>query len=209
MKTLIGNLLLTATLTNLPVGATAEEPAKAPSKADAQAPQPDPPPTQTPNDPPPPPPAARPDPPSEPRQGPPQQKTAPAGQWVYTSQYGWVWMPYGDGFTHVPPDGSPPNMYVYYPEAGWCWVVAPWLWGWGPMPYFGLAGPRSFAWFGIGLGRWHGFAGPYHSWGWSGRAYWNGGRWYGVNRFHDGPGWGGAYRGRGGFSRGSGRSLHR
>lgn len=212
MKTLIGSLVLTATLTNFSVGA-AEAPQPVPVRADPQA-QPVQPPTQAPSDPPPPSPAVRPDPPSA-SQGTTQQKTATAGQWVYTSQYGWVWMPYGETYTHVPPDGGPPNMYVYYPEAGWCWVVAPWLWGWGPMPYFGFAGPHAYAWFGIGLGRWHGFAGPYDSWGRPGRAYWNRGHWVGMDRFHDRPGRydgsgrGGGFRGRGGYFRGSGRDLHR
>ncbi|HET6336641.1 MAG TPA: hypothetical protein VFG30_25635, partial [Polyangiales bacterium] len=29
------------------------------------------------------------------------------GQWVYTSQYGWVWMPYSQSYTYVPDDGYP------------------------------------------------------------------------------------------------------
>src|SRR5512137_1597510 len=55
-----------------------------------------------------------------------------SGQWVYTSQYGWVWMPHGDAYVNVPATGDAPNMYVYYPSVGWAWVVAPWVWGWGP-----------------------------------------------------------------------------
>src|SRR5262245_9047257 len=34
------------------------------------------------------------------------------GQWVYTEQYGWVWMPYAQAYTYVPADGDP-MMYVY------------------------------------------------------------------------------------------------
>jgi hypothetical protein len=44
------------------------------------------------------------------------------GQWVYTAQYGWVWMPFGSQFLHVPPGGSPPLMFVFYPPVGWRWV---------------------------------------------------------------------------------------
>jgi len=203
MTSLKMSLALVAAVATVGVGANAQDADKTTAK---HSPQPAPsvePPTPQPNDPPPPPPAVRPDPPVAPSQGQPQQKAAPAGQWVYTSQYGWVWMPTGDGFTHLPPDGSPPDMYVYYPEAGWCWVVAPWLWGWGPRPYFGLLGPQYFGWFGVGLGRWYGFEGPYASWGISGRAYWGGGRWIGVDRSYDGPWHGGGYRG----GRGSSRSL--
>ncbi len=90
------------------------------------------------------------------------QPQASPGQWVYTSQYGWVWMPYDNGYTYAPPDGSTPDMYVYGPEIGWCWVVAPWLWGWGPAPYFGVAGPRWYGWYGHGLGRWYGYQGRYN-----------------------------------------------
>jgi hypothetical protein len=84
----------------------------------------------------------------------------PAGQWVYTQQYGWIWMPYGDAFTYVPPSGyGEPLEYVFYPTFGWSWVVAPWIWGSGPWPYFGTFGPRRFAWYGHGWwrspSRWH------------------------------------------------------
>ena len=45
------------------------------------------------------------------------------GQWVYTSEYGWVWMPYGNQYTY---EGSPndayPYSYVYYPNYGWMWL---------------------------------------------------------------------------------------
>ena len=95
----------------------------------------------------------------------PQEQVAPAqpasaGQWVYTQQYGWVWMPYGDAYSYVPPDGEgEPYEYVYYPAYGWTWVVAPWIWGFGPWPYFGVFGPAHFGWFGHGWWRspwrWH------------------------------------------------------
>jgi hypothetical protein len=42
-------------------------------------------------------------------------QAVPAGQWVYTQQYGWVWMPYGDAYSYVPPDGQgQPYEYVVY-----------------------------------------------------------------------------------------------
>jgi hypothetical protein len=84
----------------------------------------------------------------------------PPGQWVYTSQYGWVWMPFADTYTWVPPGGwGEPYQYVYYPTFGWTWVVAPWIWGWGPCPFFGIVGPGHFWWWQRGWwrhpDRWH------------------------------------------------------
>ena len=86
----------------------------------------------------------------EPSEPPPAQAPASTGQWVYTSEYGWVWMPYSSTYTYAPPDGSTPSMYVYYPDFGWCWLVAPWLWGLGPSPFFGVLGP---GWYGLGRAR--------------------------------------------------------
>ncbi|HEX9401946.1 MAG TPA: hypothetical protein VF912_17685 [Anaeromyxobacter sp.] len=81
----------------------------------------------------------------------PQQAPVPPGQWVYTAQYGWIWMPYSDAYTYAPPNGyGEPYMYVYYPVYGWTWLAAPWVWGWGPWPAFGLRGPAFFAWYGWG-----------------------------------------------------------
>lgn len=154
---------------------------------------------------PPPPPQMAPPPAAAPVQPLPTPRPAGTGQWVFTEQYGWVWMPYGSNYTYVPTDGGTPSMYVYYPEAGWCWVVAPWLWGLGPRPYFSVGGPNYFVWFGVGLGHWYGFASPYRHWGWPGRAYWHGGGWRGVDRAYGGRGGFGPWRGgpvRGG---GSGR----
>ena len=123
------------------------------------------------------PPTAQPAPPAE--ASPPaavQESESPPGQWVYTSQYGWVWMPYGDPYTFVPSDGSgDPYEYVYAPAFGWEWVVAPWIWGWGPWPFFGDVGPIYFGWYGHGWWR-H----PEHF------------------HFHDPGGWrGGRFGGRG------------
>lgn len=91
----------------------------------------------------------------------------PPGQWVYTQQYGWIWMPYADAYTYLPPDGyGEPYEYVYWPTYGWTWVVAPWVWGWGPWPFFGVHGAFRFAWFGHGWWRspwhWHAAPGPFH-----------------------------------------------
>jgi hypothetical protein len=84
----------------------------------------------------------------------------PEGQWVYTEQYGWVWMPYGNAYTHIPSDGNdPPYIYVYEPALGWAWVV------WGPVPYFGIFGGVRFGWWGHGWGPgWRGWRPrPYRS----------------------------------------------
>jgi hypothetical protein len=70
----------------------------------------------------------------------------PAGQWVYTRQYGWLYMPYAQNYTYVPPAG-PPSMFVYYPARGWRWVHAPWIVGVGPVPYWGPHGYVRFAWY--------------------------------------------------------------
>lgn len=91
----------------------------------------------------PPAPPANPPPPAQEQPAP----QTPAGQWVYTQQYGWVWMPYGDAYSYVPPEGiGAPYEYVYYPVYGWTWVVAPWVWGFGPWPYFAI-GPTYFGWY--------------------------------------------------------------
>ena len=90
---------------------------------------------------------------------PPNVQVAPAsptGQWVYTSQYGWVWMPYGAAYTYLPA-AAYPDMYLYFPAYGWRWVVAPWVWGVGPRPWFGVYGWARYPWYGHGFGRWYGF----------------------------------------------------
>jgi hypothetical protein len=122
--------------------------------------------------------SAAPPPPSQPPPSPPPQVQpppqaqpapgAPAGQWVDTQQYGRIWMPYSDAYTYIPPGGTgEPCAYVYYPSYGWTWVVAPWIWGWGPWPVFSL-GPVYYGWYGHGWWRtpyrWHyapGYAGGY------------------------------------------------
>src|SRR5689334_7360187 len=59
-------------------------------------------------------------------------------------------------------------MYVYYPAYGWRWVVAPWVWGIGPRPYFGFYGWARYGWYGHGFGRWYGFRGAPV---WAGRGW--------------------------------------
>lgn len=67
------------------------------------------------------------------------------GQWVYTTQYGWVWMPYDRLYTHVVDDREP-TMYVYGARFGWRWVTAPWVLSGGPEPYWGDRGRARFEW---------------------------------------------------------------
>jgi hypothetical protein len=134
-----------------------------------------------PTDMPPPPPTETPAPPANDTEAT-TQHVAPTGQWVYTDPYGWIWMPYGDAYSYAPPNGDIPDMYVYYPTVGWCWVVAPWLWGFGPMPFFGVYGPWHFGWYGHGYGHWYGFVGHHGYHGWAGHGYWHGGRWNGYSR---------------------------
>lgn len=91
----------------------------------------------------------------------------PAGQWVYTYQFGWLWIPYGRQYTYIPGDVQVfPDQYVYYPAYGWRWVVAPWVYGYGPAPYWGVLGIRPFAWYSRPWFRVGGY------WGWGGYAGW-------------------------------------
>ena len=70
-------------------------------------------------------------------------------------------MPYGNSYTYQPTDGGAPDQYVYYPTVGWMWVVAPWIWGWGPQPYWGIYGYGRYGWYGYGYGHWYGYRGAY------------------------------------------------
>src|SRR5437868_2252997 len=47
----------------------------------------------------------------------------PTGQWVYTSDYGWVWVPARSVTTVV--EGVP-YAELYTPTYGWTWYVSPW-----------------------------------------------------------------------------------
>jgi hypothetical protein len=85
---------------------------------------------------------------------PPNLASRPEGQWVFTQQYGWIWMPHGDAFTWVPPGATgEPLEFVFHGSYGWTWVAAPWVWGAGPSPWFGRPGPRPYAWFQRGTHR--------------------------------------------------------
>ncbi|HXN33691.1 MAG TPA: hypothetical protein VN894_17600, partial [Polyangiaceae bacterium] len=131
--------------------------------AEAQ-PQPPPPPSaEPPQQSPAPPPAAQtqPQPPPSSQAEPPQYPPAPQvteqmaarGEWVYTAQYGWIWVPYGSAAMTV---GADPYVYLFAPSYGWRWFVSPWglgpfrygAWGWGPRWGPRYAPPR-------GLGAFH------------------------------------------------------
>ncbi len=71
--------------------------------------------------------------------------TAAPGQWVFTAQYGWLYMPYGHRFAFTHRTG--PYAYAYYPSYGWRWLSAPWMVGTGPYPYFGVHGPYAYGWY--------------------------------------------------------------
>lgn len=79
---------------------------------------------------------------------PPATQPAPTatGQWVYTAQHGWIWIPYGQSYTYVTADSSLAYEYVYYPAFGWHWVLSPWVLGVGPAPFWGVHGYGRFAW---------------------------------------------------------------
>jgi hypothetical protein len=71
----------------------------------------------------------------------------PTGQWVYTHQYGWLWIPYAQEYTYVIPNAALAYEYVFYPAFGWRWVVAPWVLGFGVAPFWGVLGPTHFIWY--------------------------------------------------------------
>jgi hypothetical protein len=48
------------------------------------------------------------------------------GQWVYTTDYGWLWVPAGASTTLV--EGVP-YAHLYTRAHGWNWYVAPWGFG--------------------------------------------------------------------------------
>ena len=170
-----------------------------PLVAGAQTPGPDAysqPPTAQPQAAPPPPPATLPEPPAATAPAPSDEVQAPlvqeapaapsgSGQWVYTGQYGWLWLPYGDAYTYSPAGVAAPDMYVYYPAFGWTWVAAPWVWGLGPRPFFGVYGFARFGWYGRGYGRWYGFAPRYAGWG--APRYWAGHGWAAPHSVYRGP----------------------
>jgi hypothetical protein len=121
-------------------------PTPPPPDEDVQPPSP--PPTSQPPPPPPPPapPTAQPIEPPQANTVPPPGPSDVKGEWVYTAQYGWVWMPYDRQYTHVDVNSGVAFVFVFYPRFGWRWVLAPWVFGLGPRPYF-VRGPAHFAWY--------------------------------------------------------------
>ncbi len=77
----------------------------------------------------------------------PASTVTPEGQWVHTSQYGWVYMPYARAYTYVPAESGTAYVYAYYPAAGWSWVYAPWVLRVGPAPFWGPHGRVHFSWY--------------------------------------------------------------
>ncbi len=174
--------------------------AQAPGALNAPPPSPDAPPSdlQPPPEPPPPPgaPAAQSAPPPvanlpTPPAATPEPVAGAAGQWVYTNQYGWLWIPYAREYTFIPSDAQVfPDQYVYYPAYGWRWVVAPWVYGYGPAPYWGALGPRFFLWYSrpwFRVGGYWGWGG-YHGWGqyrgWIGPRAWGPRGWAGAPAYY-------------------------
>lgn len=49
------------------------------------------------------------------------------GEWVYTNDYGWIWIPKD---VSVVSANDNPYVYLYTPYFGWSWYVSPW--GYGP-----------------------------------------------------------------------------
>jgi hypothetical protein len=86
-------------------------------------------------------------PPSAPVPEPQSYATAyPTGQWIYTADNEWIWVPNGAGSVDF--EGIP-YVYLYTPSIGWNWYVSPW----GPGPY--VYGPWiHHPWHPVG---WHGY----------------------------------------------------
>ena len=75
----------------------------------------------------------------------PEQETAvPKGDWVMTSQYGWLYLPFSKRYASVV--GESGWLYAFGPLRGWHWLEAPWLLGKGPAPRFNMANEERFAW---------------------------------------------------------------
>lgn len=73
---------------------------------------------------------------------------AASGQWVFTGQYGWLFLPYGEQYTSVPVDPEQTSFsYAYQPAGGWVWLASPWVVGVAPYPFFGILGPWRFGWY--------------------------------------------------------------
>ena len=135
--------------------------------------------------------------PAPPQQAPAQATTgqvqppaASAGQWVFTTQYGWLWMGYGAQYASA--SGGVPYAYVYYPSTGWTWLAAPWVSGFGPRPYFGVYGAARFGWYRPG------FYGPGYRAGFGYRPLYGG--YHAAAGFHGpvaGRGFHGGFAGRG------------
>ncbi len=76
-----------------------------------------------------------------------------AGQWVFTTLFGWIWAPRGEQYTHYRP-GEPPRSFVYFAPKGWQWIVAPWVWGnWWPFDHRPFSDPKG-EWSGASLDGW-------------------------------------------------------
>jgi hypothetical protein len=148
-------------------------------------------------------PSETPAPPPEKPEPPPDTQTANAqassnGQWVYTTQYGWIWAPYASNYTYVSPDGGLAYEYAYDPASGWGWLESPWVLGYGPWPYWGTYGYGRYAWYAhpwFHAGFYRGAWGQYGAWG-GGRSY--GGFHGAAPAFRGGASLGGGFHGGGG-----------
>ncbi|HEX8796645.1 MAG TPA: hypothetical protein VF765_37095 [Polyangiaceae bacterium] len=82
-----------------------------------------------------------------------QGEAAGTGQWVWTAQYGWVWVPAETAPLAVQGE---PYVYLYTPTYGWTWFDSPWGW-YGPGGGWGWARP----WYGSDWGpRYHAYTSP-------------------------------------------------
>jgi len=104
-----------------------------------------------------------------------QQPVASAGEWVYTAQSGYIWVPTG---TTTQVIEGVPSAYFYTPAYGWTWYASPW--GMGPFAYGAwVARPWPYGIRAWGPGGWRaggvGFRGVGGTYGGAGHYYGAGG----------------------------------
>jgi hypothetical protein len=90
---------------------------------------------------------------------------SPYGDWIYTSEYGYVWQPYFDRPEDFRPYSS--NGDWVYTEYGWTWV-SDYRWGWAPFHYGRWYFDDYFGWLWIPGNEW---APAWVTWG-SYNNYW-------------------------------------
>jgi hypothetical protein len=73
---------------------------------------------------------------------------AAGGSWVYTLEYGRIWVPYANEHTYGGmAAAASPYWYSYRPLYERLWLAEPWLWSLDVQPDFGPLGPSGLEWY--------------------------------------------------------------